>query len=135
MIARRGLGFKEALPPIYSWVLAQVGGIIKPRLKPSSPYRDWSRIHDLFKHSGITSYKTAEIIKKVLSMKYVLVTAATRAQPDNLRAGLNPSGQVDNWNRFWKFILKEVNSSRYNYKSKTYKQNNQRIMEIIYVLG
>ncbi|MFX0101428.1 MAG: IS200/IS605 family accessory protein TnpB-related protein, partial [Candidatus Hodarchaeota archaeon] len=104
VIARRGLGFKEALPPIYSWVLAQVGGTIKPRLKPSSPYHDWSRIHDLFKHSGMTSYNTPEIIKRVLSMKYVLVTAATRAQPDNLRAGLNPSGQVDDWNRFWKYV-------------------------------
>ncbi|MFX0100060.1 MAG: IS200/IS605 family accessory protein TnpB-related protein [Candidatus Hodarchaeota archaeon] len=101
VIARRGLGFKEALPPIYSWVLAQVGGIVKPRLKPSSPYHDWSRIHDLFKQSGMTSYNTAEIIKKVLSMKYVLVTAATRTQPDNLKAGLNPSGQVDDWNKFW----------------------------------
>lgn len=49
VIARKGLGFKEELPANYKWLLAQVGDIIKPRLKPSSPYRDWSKLHDFFK--------------------------------------------------------------------------------------
>jgi IS605 OrfB family transposase len=66
VIARKGLEFKEELPPLYKWVLAQVGDAIKPRLKPSSPYRNWAKLHDFFKHSGITSFKTSEVIKKTL---------------------------------------------------------------------
>ena len=102
VIARKGLGFKEELPPNYKWLLAQVGDIIKPRLKPSSPYRNWAKIHDFLKYSGITSFKTSEVMVKTLQMKYVL-NSATSAQPDNLRAGLSSGGKVDNWHKFWNF--------------------------------
>ncbi len=103
VIARKGLGFKEEIPTRYKWVLAQVGDIIKPRLKPSSPYRDWAKLHDFFKYSGITSFKTAEVTKKTLQLKRVLYSV-TSVQPDNLRVGLSSTGKVDNWNRFWNFI-------------------------------
>jgi IS605 OrfB family transposase len=104
VIARRGLGFKEALPTIYNWVISQVGEFIKPRLKKSSPYRKWSMIHDLFKHSGITSFKTIEILKKIVLMKYVL-NSVTSAQPDNLKAGLLFSkGKIDDYYKMWNFI-------------------------------
>ncbi len=66
VITRKGLGFKEDLPAIYKWLLAQVGDAIKPRLKPSSPYCNWAKLHDFFKHSGITSFKTSEVMKKSL---------------------------------------------------------------------
>jgi len=88
VIARKGLGFKEKIPAIYKWLLAQVGDIIKPRLKPSSPYYNWAKIHDFFKHSGITSFKTSEIVKYSLLVKDVL-NSATSEQPDNLTAGLS----------------------------------------------
>ena len=103
VIARKGLGFKEGIPAIYKWLLAQVGGFIKPRLKPSSPYYNWAKIHDFFKYSGITSYKTSEVMKKTLQMKYVL-NPATGAQPDNLMADLSPTGKVDDWHKFWNYI-------------------------------
>ena len=103
VIARKGLGFKEAIPPIYKWLLAQVGDVIKPRLKPSSPYYNWAKLHDFFKHSGITSFKTSEVMKRALQMKYVL-NSVTSEQPDNLRAGLSSTGKVDDWNKFWNFI-------------------------------
>jgi len=103
VIARKGLGFREELPTRYKWVLAQVGDKIKPRLKPSSPYRDWAKLHDFFKHSGITSFKTAEVMKKALQLKHIL-NSATSAQPDNLRAGLSSTGKVDDWNKVWNFI-------------------------------
>jgi IS605 OrfB family transposase len=103
VIARRGLGFTEELPALYKWLLAQVGHAIKPRLKPSSPYRKWAKLHDFFKHSGITSFKTAEVMRKALQMKYIL-NLATSTQPDNLRAGLSSAGKVDNWHKFWNFI-------------------------------
>ena len=103
VIARKGLGFKEELPANYKWLLAQVGDAIKPRLKPSSPYRDWAKLHDFFKHSGITSFKTAEVMKKALQVKHVL-NSVTSAQPDNLRAGLSSTGKVEDWNKFWNFI-------------------------------
>ena len=61
--ARRDRGFEDAFPTVYDWVLSQVGAYIEPRLKQSSPYRKWSMIHDLFKHSGITSFNTTEILK------------------------------------------------------------------------
>lgn len=98
-----GLGFKEDLPPRYKWVLAQVGGAIKPRLKPSRPYRDWAKLYDLFKHSRITSFKTAEVMEKTLRVKYAL-NSVTSAPPDNLRADLSPTGKVNNWHKFWNFI-------------------------------
>ena len=103
VIARKGLGFREDLPTNYKWLLAQVGDIIKPRLKPSSPYRNWAKLHDFFKYSGITSFKTSEVMVKTLQMKYVL-NSATGAQPDNLRAGLSSKGKVNNWHKFWNFI-------------------------------
>jgi len=103
VIARKGLEFKEELSANYKRLLAQVGDAIKPRLKPSSPYRDWAKLHDFFKHSGITSFKTSEVMQKALQMKHVL-NSVTSAQPDNLRAGLSSTGKVDNWNKFWNFI-------------------------------
>jgi hypothetical protein len=99
VIARRGLGFKEVIPAVYDWVLSHVGEFIEPRLKKGSPYRSWSMIHDLFKHSGITSFKTTEVLKIVL-MKYVLNSVAS-VQPDNLKAGssLLKIGGMDNSHR------------------------------------
>jgi len=103
VIARKGLGFKEGLPANYEWLLARVGDAIKPRLKPSSPYRDWAKLHDFFKHSGITSFKTSEVMNKTLLMTHVL-NSVTSEQPDNLRAGLSSRGKVDDWHKFWNFI-------------------------------
>jgi len=103
VIARKGMGFKEEIPAIYEWLLAQVGDVIKPRLKPSSPYHEWAKLHDFFKHCGITSFKTSEVMKKTLQMKYVL-NSVTSKQPDNLRAGLSSKGKVDDWHKFWNFI-------------------------------
>jgi len=102
VIARRCLGFREDLPPIYEWLLARVGDAIKPRLKPSSPYREWAKLHDFFKHCGMTSFKTAEVMKKALQMTHVL-NSVTSARPDNLRAGLSSTGKVDDWHKFWNF--------------------------------
>jgi IS605 OrfB family transposase len=104
VIAQRGLGFKEAIPAIYDWVLSQVEEYIEPHLKQGSPYRSWSMIHDLFKHSGITSFKTAEILKKTVLMKHVL-NSVTSAQPDNLKAGLSVSnGKIDNYYKLWNLV-------------------------------
>jgi len=103
VIARKGLGFKEEIPVIYKWLLAQVGDAIKLRLKPSSPYYNWAKLQEFFKHSGITSFKTSKVMKKVLQMKHVL-NSVTSTQPDNLRAGLSPKGRIDDWNKFWNFI-------------------------------
>jgi len=72
-------------------------------LKPSSPYYNWAKLHDFFKHSGITSFKISEVTKKALQMKHVL-NSVTGAQPDNLRAGLSSNGKVDDWDKFWNFI-------------------------------
>ena len=103
VIARRGQGFKEAIPAVYDWVLSQVGEFIEPRLKQGSPYRKWSQIHDLFKHSGITSFKTAEILRKTALMKHVL-NSVTSAQPDNLKAGLSSNGKIDDYHKAWDCI-------------------------------
>ena len=103
VIARKGLKFKEAIPPLYKRLLAQVGDTIKPRLNPVNPYYKWAKIHDFFKYSGITSFKTSEVMKKLLLMKYVL-NSATGTQLDNLRAGLSPSGKIDDWHKFWNFV-------------------------------
>jgi IS605 OrfB family transposase len=103
VIARKGLEIREELPAHYKWLLAQVGDMIKPRLKPSSPYRDWAKLHDFFKHSGITSFKASEVMKKTLQMKYAL-NPATGEQLDNLRAGFSPAGKIEDWNKFWNFI-------------------------------
>ncbi len=103
VIARRGLGFKEAIPPVYDWLLSRVGEFIEPRVKKGSPYRSWSMVHDLFKHSGITSFKTAEILRKTVLMKHVL-NSVTSAQPDNLKAGLSSHGKIDDYHKTWYFI-------------------------------
>ena len=103
VIARRGLGFKEAFPPIYDWVLSQVGEYIEPRLKQGSPYRTWSMIHDLLKYSGITSFRTAEIMSKTVLMMHVL-NSVTSAQPDNLKAGLSSDGKIENCYKIWNVI-------------------------------
>ena len=62
VIALKGLKFKECLPARYKWLLAQVGDVIKPRLKPSSPYHNWAKLHDFFNYSRITSFKTSEVM-------------------------------------------------------------------------
>ena len=103
VIARRGLGFKEAIPSIYDWVLSQVGEFIESRLKQGSPYRIWSMIHDLFKQSRITSFKTLEILKKTILMKHVL-NSVTSAQPDNLKAGLSTNGMIENYYKMWDIV-------------------------------
>jgi IS605 OrfB family transposase len=103
VIARRGLRLQEDLPPIYQWLLSQVGDLIKPRLKKSSTYYNWARIHDFFKHSGITSFRPSEIVEKVLSVKNGL-NSVTNAQPDNLRAGLSRKGKIENYHKFWYYM-------------------------------
>jgi uncharacterized CHY-type Zn-finger protein len=103
VITRRGLGFEEGFPADYEWLLSQVGDLIKPRLKKSSTYYNWSRIHDFFKHSGITSFRPSEIMKKTLLVKNGL-NSVTNAQPDNLRAGLSRKGMIENYHKFWNYI-------------------------------
>jgi IS605 OrfB family transposase len=103
VIARRGLGFKEAIPAVYDWVLSHVGVLIEPRVKKRGPYRTWSMILDFFEHSGITSFKTAEILKKTVLMKHML-NSVTSAQPDNLKAGLSSHGKIENYYKTWSFI-------------------------------
>ncbi len=103
VIARRGLGFKEEIPVIYKWLLSHVGDIIEPRLKKGSPYYKWSQIYDFFKHSGITSFKTSEIVRISLLVKDVL-NLVTSEQPNNLRAGLSSTGKIENYHKFWNFI-------------------------------
>jgi hypothetical protein len=97
------MGFKETIPPVYDWVLSHVGEFIEPRLKKGSPYRSWSQIHDLFEHSGITSFKTAELLRKTVVMEHVL-HSVTSAQPDNLTAGLSKNGKIDDSHKTWKYI-------------------------------
>jgi len=95
VIARKGLGFKEALPACYKRLLTQVGGVLKPRLKPSSPYRQWAQLYDLFKHYGVTPFRSpdpATNLKKnlLVALETVLdgLNLATGVPPDNLTAGL-----------------------------------------------
>ena len=109
VIARRGLGFKEAFPAVYDWVLSQVGEFIESRLKKSSPYRTWSMVHDLFKHSGITSFKTAEILKKTVLMRHVL-NSVTSAQSDNLKTGSSfiKARRIDDYYKMWSVINNHV---------------------------
>jgi IS605 OrfB family transposase len=96
VIARRGLGFMEPLPACYKRLLAQVGGVLKPRLKPSSPYYQWAQLYDLFKHYGVTPFRSpdpATNLKRILlvALDTVLdgLNPATGVPPDNLRAGLS----------------------------------------------
>ena len=95
VIARRGLGFTEPLPACYKRLLAQVGGVLKPRLNPSSPYYQWAQLYDLFKHYGVTPFQSpdpATNLKRnlLVALDTVLdgLNPATGVPPDNLRAGL-----------------------------------------------
>ena len=83
---------------------------------------DWLRIHDLFKRSGITSYSTAEMTRTTLSMKHVACTAATRAQPHNLKAGLTLADQVDDWDKFWNHARANAGIARIDRISTTYER-------------
>ena len=103
VIARRGLGLQEDLPPIYQRLLSQVGDLIKPRLKKSSPSYGWTRVHDLFKHSGMTSFKTSDLLRTQVKMKNVL-NSGNGAQPDNLRAGLSTEWRMEDYHKFWASI-------------------------------
>jgi IS605 OrfB family transposase len=109
VIARRGLGFKEEIPTIYDWVFSQVEEYIEPHLKKGSPYRRWSMIYDLFKHSGITSFKAVKIMKKIVLMKHVL-NSVTSEQSDNLKTGSSSikAGRIDDYHKVWNVL----NSSR-----------------------
>ena len=64
-------------------------------MKPSNLYRDWAKLHDFFKHNGITSFKISEVMRKTLRMEHIL-NAVTSEQSDNLRASLSSKGRVDN---------------------------------------
>jgi IS605 OrfB family transposase len=99
VIARKGVGFTEALPACYEWLLAQVGGVLKPCLKPSSPYRQWAQLYDLFKHYGATPFRSpdpATNLKRnlLVALETVLdgLNLATGVPPDNLTVGLLASG-------------------------------------------
>ncbi len=96
VIARRGLGFTEPLPACYKRVLAQVGGVLKPRLNPGSPYYQWAQLYDLFKHYGVTPFRSpdpATNLKRNLLVALITVldgrNLATGVPPDNLRVGLS----------------------------------------------
>ncbi len=96
VIARRGLGFAEPLPACYKRLLAQVGGVLKPRLKPSSPYYQWAQLYDLFKHYGVTPFRSPDLTTSLKRNLLVALTTvldglnpATGVPPDNLRAGLS----------------------------------------------
>jgi len=58
---------------------------------------------DFFKYSGITSFKTSEIVRKILLVKDVL-NPVTGEQPYSLKAGLSSTGKIDDWNKFWNLI-------------------------------
>jgi hypothetical protein len=99
VIAQKGLGFTEALPACYEWVLVQVGDVLKPRLNPSSPYREWAQLYDLFKHYGVTPFRspdpTTNLKRNLLvALNTVLdgLNPATGVPPDNLTAGLLACG-------------------------------------------
>ena len=99
VIARRGLRFAEPLPACYKRVLAQVGGVVKPHLNPSSPYYQWAQLYDLFKHYGVTPFRSPD---PTTSLKRNLLDAlttvldgwnpATGVPSDNLKAGLLACG-------------------------------------------
>lgn len=96
VIARRGLGFVESLPAGYKRLLAQVGGVLKPRLNPSSPYYQWAQLYDLFKHYGVTPFRSPDPATNLKRNLLVALTTvldglnpATGVPPDNLRAGLS----------------------------------------------
>jgi len=99
VIARKGLGFTEALPACYKRLLAQVGDLVKPRLNPSSPYYQWAQLSALFKHYGVTPFRSPD---PATNLKRNLLAAldtvldgrnpATGVPSDNLRAGLPADG-------------------------------------------
>ncbi len=95
VIARKGLRFMEALPACYERLLAQVGDFVKPRLNPSSPYRQWAQLYDLFKHYGVTPFRSPDPVTNLkrnllVALDTVLdgLNPATGVSSDNLRAGL-----------------------------------------------
>ncbi len=99
VIARKGLGFMEPLPACYERLLAQVGGVLKPRLKPSSPYGQWAQLYDLFKHYGVTPLRSPDPMTNLkrnllIALDTVLdgLNPATGVPSDNLRAGLLACG-------------------------------------------
>jgi IS605 OrfB family transposase len=99
VIARKGLEFVEALPACYKRLLAQVGDLVKPCLNPSSPYYQWAQLYDLFKHYGVTPFRSpdpATNLKRNLLAALDTVldgrNSATGVPPDNLRAGLLACG-------------------------------------------
>ncbi|MFX1296524.1 MAG: hypothetical protein ACFFD2_16915, partial [Promethearchaeota archaeon] len=103
-IARRGLGFAEPLPACYKWVLAQVGGVVKPRLNPNSPSSQWTQLYDLFKQDGITPFRAPNPttpLKRNLLENFTTVldgwNLATGVPPETLRAGLSAAtcGEID----------------------------------------
>ncbi|MFX1519290.1 MAG: hypothetical protein ACFFCD_05170 [Promethearchaeota archaeon] len=98
VIARRGLEFTEIFPSMYDWMLSHVGEFIESRVKKGSPYQAWSQIHDLFKHSAITSFMTAETLKKTVLMTYIL-HSVTSAQPDNLKADLSVNEKIADYHK------------------------------------
>ena len=75
----------------------------KRKREKSSTYNNWARIHDFFQHSGITSFRPSEIVRKVLSVKNGL-NSVMNAQPDNLRAGLSRKGKIKNYHNFWNCV-------------------------------
>jgi IS605 OrfB family transposase len=98
VIARRGLKLPEPLPAYYKRLLAQVGGVIKPRLNPSSPYYKWAQLYDLFKHYGVTPFRSPDPATNLKRTLLVAITTvldglnpATGVPPDNLGAGLSAS--------------------------------------------
>ncbi|MCK5588199.1 MAG: hypothetical protein KAI34_05710, partial [Candidatus Lokiarchaeota archaeon] len=62
-----------------------------------------------FKHSGITSFKTAEILKKTVLMRHVL-NSVTSAQSDNLKTGSSfiKARRIDDYYKMWSVINNHV---------------------------
>jgi len=99
VIARKGLGFAEPLPACYKRVLAQVGDLVKPCLNPSSPYYQWAQLSALFKHYGVTPFRSPDpatnLKRKLLAALDTVLDGrnpATGVPPDNLTAGLLTNG-------------------------------------------
>ena len=103
VIARKGLGFVEDLPACYEWLLAQVGDVIKPRLNPSSPYRQWAQLYDLFKDYGVTPFRSPDpatnLRRNLLgTLDTVLdgLNPATGVLPNNLTSGRLTGESMEN---------------------------------------
>ena len=75
------------------------GGVQNNNLNPSSPYYQWAQLYDLFKHYGVTPFRSpdpATNLKRnlLVALDTVLdgLNPATGVPPDNLRAGLSACG-------------------------------------------